>query len=146
MNTAGSKIVYYARSIRGERDSEADVINRAIWTAIRTEGMIPAIDLPVTVLKSFAGTSDQYIYARDLDWLNLSQLFIAEVSNASTGVGVEFAYAAWRLNLPILAVARKDASVSAMITGGFGVLRYESVEEVVSLVSIWLKQWKERAF
>ena len=62
--------------------------------------------------------TDQYIYLRDINWINHSQLFIAEVSGSSTGVGYEISYTLHQKKIPVLALAHINVKrVTAMLTG-----------------------------
>ncbi len=55
-------------------------------------------------LMSTIPLNERQIYSRDLKWLDGSNLMIAEVSGASTGVGFEIAYGLFVKKLPVLAV------------------------------------------
>ena len=72
------------------------------------------------------------IFARDLRWLDESDLVVAEVSTPSLGVGYEIAYARWTRRIPVVALYRRGRTkrCSAMIAGDPGVqfLEYEDVE------------------
>lgn len=62
--------------------------------------------------------TDQYIYIRDINWIDSSQLFIAEVSGSSTGVGYEISYTLHQKKIPVLALAHINVKrVTAMLTG-----------------------------
>jgi len=62
--------------------------------------------------------TDQYIYIRDINWIDNSQLFIAEVSGSSTGVGYEISYTLHQKKIPVLALAHTNVKrVTAMLTG-----------------------------
>lgn len=103
--------VYYARSLRGGRTDAG--ISKAIVTAIRSAGHQPQFDLK-PIERDLNWTWDQYVYHRDIDWLNQCHCMVAEVSKASGGVGYEIAYARHKLQIPILLVYLKDTSISAM--------------------------------
>ncbi len=60
--------------------------------------------------------SEEQIYSRDMDALEISQALIAEVSVASTGVGYEICHAIGK-GIPVLCVHRSGSNVSAMIRG-----------------------------
>ncbi|HED07775.1 MAG TPA: hypothetical protein ENI57_06655 [Ignavibacteria bacterium] len=62
--------------------------------------------------------TDRDIYFRDINWIDNSQLFIAEVSGSSTGVGYEISYTLHQKKIPILALAHINVKrVTAMLTG-----------------------------
>lgn len=72
------------------------------------------------------------IFARDIRWLDESDVVVAEVSTPSHGVGYEIAYARWSRHIPVIALYRRGRTkrCSAMISGDPGVrfLEYEEVE------------------
>ncbi len=62
--------------------------------------------------------SDQEIFMRDINWINNSDIFIAEVSGPSTGVGYEIAYTLYQKKIPVLALAHTGVKrVTAMLNG-----------------------------
>lgn len=77
---------------------------------------------------------DSEIFSHDSAKLKACDLFLAECSHPSTGVGFEIATALSH-HKPVLAVAQKDAKVSRFILGIpsslFSFVRYENLEEVV---------------
>jgi len=61
---------------------------------------------------------DQYIYARDIFWLERADVLIAEVSGPSLGVGYEICYALHNCHLPVLCLLNKSVEAySAMLSG-----------------------------
>lgn len=79
--------------------------------------------------------SDNEIYLRDINWINHSDLFIAEVSGSSTGVGYEISYTLHQTNIPILALAHTNVKrVTAMLTGcdnkQLTLKRYSNIEKM----------------
>ena len=56
------------------------------------------------------------IYQRDVDWIDESDLLVAEVSTPSHGVGYEIGYALDQ-GMPVLCLYNKAVVVSKMITG-----------------------------
>lgn len=75
------------------------------------------------------------IFARDVRWLDESDLVVAEVSTPSHGVGYEIAYARWARRIPVIALYRRGRTkrCSAMISGDPGVrlLEYEDAGAVL---------------
>ncbi len=76
-------------------------------------------------------------YEFNLENVRNCDLFIAECSYPSTGLGVEIGFAV-SLNKPIIAVAHKDAKVSRLVQGvthpKYTFKRYEDMIEIVNLV------------
>jgi len=132
--------VYFARSIRGAHsDGEAQYF-RAILEAIRQGGHVPALEVPAAIEPEAGIEANRAIYTRDIGWIDGSQAMIAEVSNPSLGVGYEIAYARHVRHIPILAVARQGAHVSAMIQGSLDVQYYRDAAELTAMVAAFLKR------
>ena len=84
--------------------------------------------------------TDKYIYLRDISWIDHSQLFIAEVSGSSTGVGYEISYTLHQKEIPVLALAHINVEkVTAMLTGCDSELltlkRYSDQNELKRIIS-----------
>jgi len=62
------------------------------------------------------GHSPETVYARDIAWLEGSDVLVAELSTPSHGVGYEIAYAL-DLDKPVLCLYQQDVKVSKMLTG-----------------------------
>jgi nucleoside 2-deoxyribosyltransferase len=80
-----------------------------------------------------------FIFQRDLHWLKEADLFVAEVSLPSTGVGYEICQALhW--GKPMVCLAQENRFVSAMVEGNPAVnlIRYDSNEEVRQHLRTWL--------
>ena len=75
------------------------------------------------------------IFARDIRWLDESDVVVAEVSTPSHGVGYEIAYARYVRRIPVIALYRRGRTkrCSAMISGDPGVrmLEYDDVDAVL---------------
>jgi hypothetical protein len=110
------KHIYFARSLRGD-DKITQELSDAIQKIIRAKGFRTQFTIPVDASWKSSLADDVYIYRRDLMWLDACDAVIAEVSSVSHGVGYEIAYAHHVRHIPILLLARKDTSVSAMLTG-----------------------------
>ena len=121
--------VYFCGSIRGGRALQP--LYRAIVDFLQDRGFevltthVAASD--VLLQESREGLTAAGIYARDMRWLSECELVIAEVSTPSLGVGVEVTEAQ-HMGKPILALARSDAQLSAMIAGNpaLKMLTYEN--------------------
>lgn len=91
-----------------------------------------------------AGPTDEYIYQRDMDWLNEADLVIAEVSTPSLGVGYEIG----RMDSqkPILCLYREqpEKKLSAMIMGNknLSIKKYQDLPEVQKIIEEFLTQNK----
>ena len=104
--------VYFAGSIRGGRE-DAELYHR----------IIAHIQKNHTVLTEHVGNlnlqesaADRDIYTQDTAWLRECDIVIAECTCPSLGVGYELACAEQH-NKPVHIFFRKDAALSAMLTG-----------------------------
>jgi 2'-deoxynucleoside 5'-phosphate N-hydrolase len=85
--------------------------------------------------------SPQDVYRRDMAWLEQCDLFIAEVSGSSFGLGFETGYLLGATNKRVILLYRRDLQqkVSLLITGNSHVnctlLPYATVEDVESFVT-----------
>lgn len=110
--------VYFCGSIHGGRALQP--LYHAIVDFLQDRGFevltthVAASD--VLAQESREGVTAADIYARDLRWLADCDLVVAEVSTPSLGVGVEVTEA-HHMGKPILALARSDVQLSAMIAG-----------------------------
>jgi hypothetical protein len=129
--------VYFARSLRGDKGTP-EILHTTVVNAIREAGYRPQFDIPVYLDRTIL-SPDQYIYMRDIAWLERCWGIIAEVSHASLGVGYEIAYMHLKIQTEnILCVAEKEASVSAMIAGRFEVQRYRDLSDLTHIIAEWL--------
>lgn len=131
--------IYFARSLRGDRkDNDVDT-HLEIKRAIKEAGHHPQFDLPVYV-KRVGLTDEQYIYRRDIDWIDQCHAMIAEVSNVSHGVGYEIAYAKHVRRIPILLLAERGTLVSAMLSGDLPVWGYDTLGALRLHVELFIRE------
>ena len=79
----------------------------------------------------FTGTDDEK-YVRAMQILSEASLMIAEMSNVSTGQGMEIQQAA-NLDIPILVIAKNGSKVSGLVKGCHavkGILFYGEVKDI----------------
>lgn len=80
------------------------------------------------------------VFERDMDWLRDCDVFVAEVSGSSFGIGYEAAYALTALGRPAVLFYRRELEgrISLLITGNTHprcrLARYGSVDEALSLL------------
>lgn len=85
--------------------------------------------------------SAQDVYRRDMAWLEQCDLFIAEVSGSSFGLGFETGYLLGATNKRVILLYRRESRqrVSLLITGNAHpncvLLPYTSVEEVENFIT-----------
>ena len=134
--------IYFAGAIRGGRefsDSYYQIIQLlGAFGRVFTEH----VGDPDLINRDDKTLSDREIHDRDMDWLRQSDLFIAEVSLPSLGVGYEIGRAI-HLEKPVLCLYRKDATtrISAMISGSKNLDCYEYTDlgEVRSVVGRFIR-------
>lgn len=79
----------------------------------------------------FKGTSEE-IYRRAMKMIQDADLVIAEMSNPSTGQGMELQEAV-RLGIPIIVIAKKGTKISNTVLGSGKVMKvifYDEIEEI----------------
>ncbi len=88
------------------------------------------------------GPSDEFIFARDLAWLNDADVVVAEVTTPSLGVGYELGYTSGKKPILALYRPRENARVSAMISGcpEIRISQYSKLDDVDSLLADFFKQ------
>jgi nucleoside 2-deoxyribosyltransferase len=90
--------------------------------------------------------SAQDVYRRDMAWLEQCDLFIAEVSGSSYGLGFETGYLLGATNKRVILLYRREVQqrVSLLITGNSHsnctLLPYTTVEEVENLITERLRK------
>ncbi len=132
--------IYFAGSIRGGREDKDLYLQ--IITLLGDYG---------TVLTEHIGNKElshtgenlptEFIYQRDIDWLNQSDVVVAEVSTPSLGVGYELGRA--EIKKPVLCLYREQEgkSLSAMIDGNknMQVERYKDLSDVKKILEEFFK-------
>jgi hypothetical protein len=130
---------YFAGSIRGGREDRelySDIINH-----LKKYGEVLTEHIGVEVLRE---PSDREIYQRDISWIKEADIFIAEISTPSLGVGYEIAKAE-ELGKKILCFYNKSSEgkkVSAMIMGnsGFTTKEYSNLKDILKDIDEFLTQ------
>jgi nucleoside 2-deoxyribosyltransferase len=108
--------IYFACSISGGRKDEKAY--QFLVNILEELGIdVPTAHIAETGIEKIDGHEDpRDIYQRDVDWIEESNLLVAEVSTPSHGVGFEIGYAL-SLEKPVLCLYEQDVVVSKMITG-----------------------------
>jgi 2'-deoxynucleoside 5'-phosphate N-hydrolase len=134
--------VYFAGSIRGGRDDvnfyHEIILHLKNYAEVLTEH-IGSTSLSSTGENNL---TDKYIHDRDMEWLLSSNLVVAEVTNASLGVGYELGRALEN-NIPVLCLFRISSGkrLSAMIRGSkFEIIDYNSIDELKVALDNYFKQ------
>ena len=111
------KKVYFACSIRGGRE-DAAVYKRIIDYINATDTVLTEhIGLGSLSVKTRTKEDDVRIYERDTEWLRSSDVLIAECTNPSHGVGMNWLFAE-ACNIPVhIFYDKNKANISAMLNG-----------------------------
>lgn len=133
--------IYFAGSIRGGR-VDAALYHRMIEYLKRNHIVLTE---HVGSLRLQESASDKEIYAKDMAWLQESDLVIAECTCPSLGVGYELAYAE-KIGKPCYIFYDKGkTNLSAMLTGDayFHIYPYETEAEIYPRLDILLSENEE---
>ena len=134
--------IYFAGSIRGGREDAALYLQ--IIEYLKTFGEVLTEHIGDPNLSSLGddGPNDKYIHDRDLEWLQSSDVLVAEVTSVSMGVGYEIGRAV-ESGKRILCLFRPGSgrNLSAMIAGcpNLELANYQKLEESKVAISEFLK-------
>ena len=108
--------IYFAGSIRGD-DSKKEVFKHIV-SFLKNKGhqVLTEHIAEDNILEKEKKNSDEFIYERDIDWLEEADIIVAETTGPSFGVGFEVAYAAQK-NKRVYLLYEKGQRVSAMVMG-----------------------------
>lgn len=139
--------IYFAASIRGGRDN-IDIYKQLISHLSQKYHLLTEhIGDDSLSDQGEKELSDNEIRDRDIEWIEASNLVIAETTQPSLGVGYELAYAE-RIAKPVIILHRKgDKQLSAMIAGTqyFNrIIHYSTAEEAIELLDKELEQGIEK--
>ena len=137
--------IYFAGAIRGGRDDA--LVYKQIIEFLQNIGQVLTEHIGDQNLNQQGeiGNRDEFIYTRDMKWINSADVIIAEVTKPSLGVGYELAIAE-KLNIPVLCLYRysKDSKISAMIMGNnkLECLQYDNILEAQYILEKFFKKLK----
>lgn len=126
--------IYFAGSISGGRDDQE--IYLEIIEFLKGKGhKVLTEHIANSNLSSYGETNltREDIFLRDVEWIRESDIFIAEVTQVSLGVGYEIGFAE-SLNKKIVCLyrERKDKRLSAMVDGNkkIKVIKYLEIDKL----------------
>lgn len=135
--------IYFAGSIRGGR-GDREIYFKIIET-LSKYGTVLTEHVGRESVSSYGEVNftEQYIYQRDVEWIDESDIVIAEITTPSLGVGYEIGYAEAK-NKKILCLYRElepGKKTSAMLAGNshVEVKKYSSVEELPAFFNSFFK-------
>ena len=135
--------IYFAGSIRGGRDDAA--VYEAMIAFLRSFGEVLTehvgdLDLSET---GDDGPDDRFIYDRDMAWLSVCDVVVAEVTTPSLGVGYELGRAI-AMNKPVLCLYRPQPgrTLSALIAGcpDLITIMYQGMKEAQSYMASFIRK------
>ena len=123
-------------------DSLSELSTTGEWGA-GLEGLTAGADGRTMVSPSGPGVGDDYIFGRDMRWLERADALVAEVSAPSLGVGYEISHALHVRKIPVLCLVHSEVqNLSAMISGntspGFRLERYRTVNDMRGVIERFL--------
>ena len=133
--------IYFAGSIRGGRQDQSTYYK--IIEYLNECGQVLTEHVGnQNVIKDETKYSDVNIYERDIQWINESDVLIAEVTSPSLGVGYEISFAENK-NIPILCLFNQNSNfiLSAMLSGNKKLItkKYSNFQEAKEIIDIFLK-------
>jgi len=136
--------IYYATSISGETNPEAEKTNLALINHLKKYGDVLTEHFGDSSLIQIGEKTinDREIHDRDMEWIMSAEVIIAEVSNPSFGVGYEIGRGVEN-NKKILCLRRKqNRRLSAMLRGCPEIIvnDYETIEEAKKMIEDYLNK------
>ncbi len=132
--------IYFAGSIRGGRDDKELYLQ--IIALLGKYGTVLTEHIGDKELTHMGETlAVDFIYNRDMNWLNQSDVVVAEVTTPSLGVGYEIAKADGQKKVLCLYREHEGKSLSAMISGNSNVQveKYKSLADIEEIMQVFFK-------
>lgn len=133
--------IYFAGSIRGGRDDKELYLE--IINLLGKYGKVLTEHVGDKTLSALGedGPDDEYIYKRDMAWLNESDIIVAEVTTPSLGVGYEIGKAEEKKPILCLYRTQDGKRISAMISGNksLQVETYTSIQDIEAILEKFFK-------
>ena len=115
MDSARMKI-YFCGSIRGGRDDQE--LYYHLIEFLKTKGEVLTEHIGDKDVAADHNKTDREIYLRDMHWLDVAEIVVAEVSTPSLGVGFEIARALHQdKKILCLSQSKRHDHLSALISG-----------------------------
>ena len=124
--------IYFAGAIRGGREDAQ--LYKDIIKYLFNKGQVLTEHIGDTNLscRGEKSTTDESIFNRDINWLQLADVVVAEVTTPSLGVGYELGVSE-KLKKPVLCLYRPSENnhLSAMVKGNkqFSCLEYHNLSD-----------------
>ena len=133
--------IYFAGAIRGGREDQ-DLYFKII-NYLKKYGEVLTEHVGDKSINSLGekDNKDNFIYKRDMEWLNKSDIVIAEVTTPSLGVGYEIGKA-MDFNKKVICLYRENQNkrLSAMLSGNkkLKIISYKDFEDLKEKIQILL--------
>ena len=129
--------IYFAGAIRGGREDAQLYENIIAYLGGKGQVLTEHVGSLGLDNKGEISRKDEDIYNRDIEWLQSTDIMVAEVTTPSLGVGYELGIAE-KLKIPILCLFRyeKGKNLSAMIQGNtnFTCRKYKRLIDAQKLI------------
>lgn len=134
--------IYFAGSIRGGREDKELYLE--IINLLGKYGKVLTEHIGDKTLSAMGedGPTDEYIYDRDMTWLNEADVVVAEVTTPSLGVGYEIGKMEGKKPILCIYRAQDGKRISAMIGGNKNV-RIEKYQAIKDLEPIFAQFFKK---
>ena len=140
--TTSSLKIYFAGSIAGGRKYLDTYIEIVDFLKKGGHQVLSDHIVRPDVLEYEKNFTDGEVFERDLEWINRCDIFIAEVSNPSLGVGYEIGYAL-SINKNVLCLYGEEVFLTRMLTGNnspcLTLKKYDSEKSMKEGLKIFLK-------
>jgi nucleoside 2-deoxyribosyltransferase len=136
--------IYFAGSIRGGRGDAARYREMIRFLSTFGHVLTEHVGDPELTAAGDDGPDDRFIHDRDMAWLRVCDLIVAEVTRPSLGVGYELGWAC-ALGKPVLALYRPQAGkmLSAMVAGSPGIITaaYTTAHQAREIMRSFIGSW-----
>lgn len=134
--------IYFAGSIRGGRDDKELYLE--IINLLGKYGKVLTEHIGDKTLSALGedGPTDDYIYDRDMVWLNEADVVVAEVTTPSLGVGYEIGKVENKKSILCLYREQDGKRISAMIAGNKNVKikKYRTIQDLEPIFAEFFKK------
>ena len=136
--------IYFAGSIRGGRDDKELYLE--IINLLGKYGKVLTEHIGDKTLSAMGedGPTDEYIYDRDMTWLNEADVVVAEVTTPSLGVGYEIGKMEGKKSILCLYREQDGKRISAMIGGNknLRIKKYKTIQNIEAILEDFLRNIK----
>jgi len=134
--------IYFGFTVAGDRSSVDAARKVVYWLEEMGHEVLTRHLVSDNAWEADRSISPQDVYRRDMAWLEQCDLFIAEVSGSSFGLGFETGYLLGATSKKVVLLYRRDLqrNVSLLITGNVHanctLVPYDTVEELERFIAL----------